>query len=236
MKIDVIAFDADDTLWENEVLYQHAQERLRDILSPWADAEIIDKVLYDTEMRNLPLYGYGIKAFSLSMIETAVHISEGEISGEDVSRILDIAQSMLQAEVELRPYVRETLEALSGKYPLMVITKGDLLDQTSKIKRSGLEDFFSITEIINDKTPEAYQAILQRHGIEPERFLMVGNSLRSDVLPVLELGGKAVYIPAETTWSHEVVSEFDDQSDGFFELDHLGELPVWLMGIELCSA
>jgi putative hydrolase of the HAD superfamily len=192
--------------------------------------EVIDRVLYDTEMRNLPLYGYGIKSFSLSMIETAIQVSKGKIPGDKISKILDIAQSMLQAEVKLRPYVREALEALSGKYPLMVITKGDLLDQTAKIKRSGLEGYFSITEVINDKTLETYRAILQRHDLLPERFLMVGNSLRSDVLPVLALGGKAVYVPADTTWKHEVVSEFDGQSEDFFELEHLGQLPSLVEG------
>lgn len=230
MKIDVIAFDADDTLWENEVLYQNAQKRLKGILSPWEDPSVIDRVLYETEMRNLPLYGYGIKAFSLSMIETAIQVSEGEISGNELLKILDIAQSMLQAKIRLRPYVKETLEALSQKYPLMVITKGDLLDQTSKINRSGLGGYFSITEVINEKTPEAYRAILQRHDLLPETFLMVGNSLRSDVLPVLELGGKAVYVPADTTWAHEVVSEFNFQSEDFFKLEHLGQLPGLVAG------
>jgi putative hydrolase of the HAD superfamily len=230
MKIDMIAFDADDTLWDNEVLYQNAQEGLKEILSPWGNPEVIDKALYETEMRNLPLYGYGIKAFSLSMIETAIQISKGEIHGIKILKILDIAQSMLQAEVKLRPYVRETLETLSQDYPLMVITKGDLLDQISKIKRSGLEGYFSITEVINDKTLETYRAILQRHDLLPERFLMVGNSLRSDVLPVLALGGKAVYVPAETTWKHEVVSEFDGHSEYFFELEHLGLLPGLVEG------
>jgi putative hydrolase of the HAD superfamily len=230
MKIDIIAFDADDTLWENEVLYQKAQERLKEILSQWEASAVIDEVLYETEMRNLPLYGYGIKAFSLSMIETAIKVSDGKISGNIISKILEMTQSMLDADIKLYPYVNDTLKELSEMYPLMVITKGDLLDQTSKIKRSGLAKYFSITEVINDKTSEDYRAILGRHGLLPETFLMVGNSLRSDVLPVLELGGKAVYIPAETTWAHEVVSEFDFRSEDFFELEHLGQLPDLVKG------
>lgn len=230
MKIDIIAFDADDTLWENEVLYQKAQERLKEILSQWEASAVIDEVLYETEMRNLPLYGYGIKAFSLSMIETAIKVSDGKISGNIISKILEMTQSMLDADIKLYPYVNDTLKELSEMYPLMVITKGDLLDQTSKIKRSGLAKYFSITEVINDKTSEDYRAILGRHGLLPETFLMVGNSLRSDVLPVLELGGKAVYIPAETTWAHEVVSEFDFRSEDFFELEHLGQLPDLVNG------
>jgi putative hydrolase of the HAD superfamily len=230
MKIDIIAFDADDTLWENEVLYQKAQERLKEILSQWEASAVIDEVLYETEMRNLPLYGYGIKAFSLSMIETAIKVSDGKISGNIISKILEMTQSMLDADIKLYPYVNDTLKELSEMYPLMVITKGDLLDQTSKIRRSGLAKYFSITEVINDKTSEDYRAILGRHGLLPETFLMVGNSLRSDVLPVLELGGKAVYIPAETTWAHEVVSEFDFRSEDFFELEHLGQLPDLVKG------
>jgi putative hydrolase of the HAD superfamily len=141
-----------------------------------------------------------------------------------------MTQSMLDADIKLYPYVNDTLKELSEMYPLMVITKGDLLDQTSKIRRSGLAKYFSITEVINDKTSEDYRAILGRHGLLPETFLMVGNSLRSDVLPVLELGGKAVYIPAETTWAHEVVSEFDFRSEDFFELEHLGQLPDLVKG------
>ena len=224
MKIDLIAFDADDTLWENEALYQKAQAKLRTILSPWRPPQVIDKVLYETEMSNMPIYGYGIKAFSLSMIETALKVSNGGISGNDITAIIAITHSMLEAEIQLHPHVEATLASLSLDYPLMIITKGDLLDQTQKINRSGLAKFFRMTEIINDKTPEAYQAILEKHNLVPEHFLMIGNSLRSDILPVLALGGSAVHIPANTTWAHETVNEFDPRIDRFYELEHMGQL------------
>jgi putative hydrolase of the HAD superfamily len=226
MKIDMIAFDADDTLWENERLYQDAQTKLKEILSPWETPRNVDMLLYEMEMRNLPIYGYGIKAFSLSMMETALKVSDGKISGAEISAILVITRSMLAADIQLRPHAAETLESLSRKFPLMVITKGDLLDQTSKIKRSGLAKYFSITEIINDKTRGAYQTILEKYDLIPEKFLMVGNSLRSDILPVLELGGKAVYVPVDNTWAHEDVAAFDHDREGYFQLEHLGELPA----------
>ena len=225
MQIEIIALDADDTLWENELLYQEAQTKLKVILSPWKSFQTIDHMLYETEQRNMPLYGYGIKAFTLSMIETAIQISEGEISGHEISLIMDIAQTMLSAEVELRPYTLETLIALSKSHRLMIVTKGDLLDQSAKVKRSGLSSYFSFVEIVNDKTPQAYTDIFQKYNLNPKRFMMVGNSLRSDIQPILELGGKAVYIPADTTWAHETLPEFDGNKRGFYQLEHLGQLP-----------
>jgi len=230
MNIDMITFDADDTLWENEVLYHNAHVRLNEILSPWGTTQDIDEVLYETEIRNLPVYGYGIKAFSLSMIETAIKISNREVSGDQISLILGITRSMLVADVQLRPDAKETLASLFQKYPLMLITKGDLLDQTSKIKRSGLEGFFSFTEIVNDKTTEVYRTILEKHDLIPQKFLMVGNSMRSDVLPVLELGGKAVYVPADNTWAHENIPVFESVGENFFELEHLRQLPALIAG------
>jgi putative hydrolase of the HAD superfamily len=224
MQIDMIGFDADDTLWENEILYQEAQAGLKEILCPWGTAEAIDEALFKMEMRNLPLYGYGIKAFALSMIETAIQISGGAVTGDQILEILAKVRAMLEADVRLRPYVRETLSALSEDYPLMLITKGDLLDQTAKVERSGLERFFRIVEIVNEKTPQTYAQILKRYDLSPETFLMVGNSIKSDVLPILELGGTAVHIPAETTWAHEIVPGVDGEAHGYHELEHLGEL------------
>jgi len=225
MRINMIGFDADDTLWENEILYQEAQGELKAILRPWGTAEAIDEALFKTEMRNLPLYGYGIKAFALSMIETAIQISGGAVTGDQILEILAKVRAMLEADVRLRPYVRETLSALSEDYPLMLITKGDLLDQTAKVERSGLGRFFKIVEIVNEKTPETYSVILKRYHLSPETFLMVGNSIKSDVLPILELGGTAVHIPADTTWAHEIVPGMAGETHGYYELDDLGELP-----------
>jgi putative hydrolase of the HAD superfamily len=226
MEISTIAFDADDTLWENEHLYLEAQKTFHDIMAPWGDRETNHSILYDIEMRNLPLYGYGIKAFCLSLIEAALEISRGRIEGAQVEEILAIGRNMLQAEVKLHPHVLETLQELSGHYRLMVITKGDLLDQTAKVERSGLAAFFNTVEVLNHKTRAEYAAILARHSIQPGHFLMVGNSLRSDILPVLELGGIAVHVPTGVTWAHEHVEDFDKSRPGFFEVAHLGQLPA----------
>ena len=228
MQLETIAFDADDTLWENETLYQEAQNKLKVILSPWQSFQQIDSVLYETEQRNMPLYGYGIKAFTLSMIEAAIQISDGEITSHEISQIINIAKSMLTSEVILRPHAKKTLEELSKDHQLMMITKGDLLDQSRKLERSGLAHHFNFVEIINDKTPQTYIDIFHKYGLDPKTFLMVGNSLRSDIQPVLELGGKAVHIPAGTTWEHEVLADFDKNKKGFYELEHLGLLPKFI--------
>jgi putative hydrolase of the HAD superfamily len=226
MPIEMIAFDADDTLWENETRYRKAQETFQDLMSPWSDPETIHAILYEIEIRNLPRYGYGIKAFCLSLIEAAIAISDGEVRGDQIGEILNIARGMLQAEVTLRPHVKETLSLLAKKHRLMVITKGDLLDQTTKLERSGLENVFEAFEVLNHKTRQEYAALLNRHRLAPEGFVMIGNSLRSDILPVLELGGRAVYVPAGTNWAHEHVEDFDKSRPGFFEVAHLGQLPA----------
>lgn len=225
MTIEMIAFDADDTLWENEVLYQNALVAFKKILSSWESPERVNEIVNDIETRNLEHYGYGIKAFILSLIEAAVQISHHEIQGESVAEILAIGRSMLEANIQMKPNVLGTLKILKEDYPLMIITKGDLLDQSAKIKRSGLEKFFKAVEIVNDKTEETYVKILENHQINPHHFLMVGNSIRSDILPILNIGGKAVYIPSDTTWSHEIVPDFDPGSHGFYEMRHIGQLP-----------
>ena len=224
MQIDLIGFDADDTLWQTEVHYLQAQRSLGKILNQWESVEKINKILYEIEINNLPRYGYGIKAFVLSMIETAIHISGGKVRGDQIEQILRIGTKMLDAEVILWPHVKETLEHLSSTYRMMILTKGDLLDQTKKVKRSGLASFFFTVEVVNDKTPETYARILEKYRVSPENFLMIGNSIRSDVHPVLKLGGTAVYIPADTTWEHEIVSGFDTSQNGFYSLEHIGQL------------
>ena len=229
--IKMIAFDADDTLWHNEVYYHDAQEELKEILAEWAQADTIAEQLNILEMRNLPLYGYGVKAFILSMIETAFLVSEGQMQGEMIERILTIGRSMLGAEIILHQHVAETLRTLTQAYSLMVITKGDLLDQTNKIERSGLRDYFSLVEIVNDKTADSYRRILSKYHLNPENFLMVGNSLRSDILPILQLGGKAVLIPADTTWEHEMVPDFEKSQAGFFEITEMCQLPDLIASI-----
>jgi putative hydrolase of the HAD superfamily len=223
-QLDMIALDADDTLWHNEVLYTAAQKNFAQLLSKYHDEEWISERLYQTETQNLKHFGYGIKAFALSMIETAVELTEGRISGSEIKTLIDQAKEMINADVHLLDHTAEAVSALAEKYPLMVITKGDLLDQENKISRSGLEQYFSYIEIVSDKSLESYQRLLKKYSIRPENFLMVGNSLRSDILPILELGGSAVYIPYQTTWLHER-AEVPSEQPGFFQLDHIGLLP-----------
>lgn len=223
---DLIAFDADDTLWHNETLYAAAQDKLKELLSGYADGETIDQRLYQTEMSNLQYYGYGIKSFTLSMIETAVELTQGKVQGEEILQIVGLAKEMLTSEVRLVEHAEETVRELAKSYELMVITKGDLLDQQSKLSRSGLGDCFRYVEVVSQKTQRVYQALLAKYRIEPPRFLMVGNSLKSDILPVLALGGHAMYIPYHTTWAHEAVDSQPIGHDGYYELEHLGQLPV----------
>ena len=228
MTLDMIAFDADDTLWHGEVHYREAQAELQTILSPWCSPAETERVMDRLDMQNLPLYGYGVKAFTLSMMEAAVALSEGEIKGAQIGQILALGRRMLEAEVRLRPNVHQALRALSQTHRLIVITKGDLLDQTEKVERSGLAHYFSGVEVVNKKTPEIYQAILDRYQVTPQNFLMIGNSLPSDVIPVLALGGKAIHIPADTTWAHEMVDHFDTGQPGFYELEDLAQLPDFI--------
>jgi len=223
---DTIAFDADDTLWHNEDLYLSIQERFARHLTTYQDEDVIHRKLYETEMRNLELYGYGIKAFTLSMIETAIELTEGQICGRDIQIIIDFAKEMRQAPVKLIDGVEQVLTSLvAAGYRLMLITKGDLFDQESKVARSGLAPNFEIVEIVSEKSAETYVALLAKHKLSPERFLMVGNSLRSDILPLLAIGAQAVHIPYHTTWVHEVIEPPSDHSPGYYELAHLAQLP-----------
>lgn len=231
-RFDVVAFDADDTLWHNERIYVAAQEQYRRLLAAYVSEQRVEAQLYETEVRNLQHFGYGIKAFALSMIETAVELTDGRIKGRDVQAIIDIARGMLTADVEVLDHVADTLDVLKTRYRLMIITKGDLRDQETKITRSGLAARFGEVEIVSDKTKNGYANVLTRHGIASERFLMVGNSLRSDILPVLELGSHAVYIPHSLTWAHESAEAPEPGRAGFHQLDHIGQLPALLAALD----
>jgi len=225
---DLIAFDADDTLWENEALYAQAREQFKAVLAKYEIPGSIDDLLDEIEIRNLNFYGYGVMGFVLSLVETGIEITGGRISAADVQSTLALSKKMIAAEVRLLQYAEPTLRELAADNRLMLITKGDLLHQHSKLARSGLKQYFRHIEVVSDKTPEVYTEILIRHGAAPKRFLMVGNSMRSDILPVLEIGGWAVYVPSELTWSHEQ-SDFPERFVGrCFELEHLGLLPAWL--------
>lgn len=222
--IKIVALDADDTLWVNEPIFQQTQEKLRELLSPYIEPGQLDGRLYETERRNLRLFGYGVKGFVLSMIETAVELSDGKISGREVKQIVDMGKEMLDHPVNLLDGVKETVEALAEHYELMVITKGDLFDQQNKIARSGLADYFKRVEIVSEKDEATYREVFGRNGIRLEEVLMVGNSLKSDVLPICKLGGKAIHIPFHTTWEHENVES--QQADGYDyeEIDNLRQL------------
>lgn len=202
-----IAFDADDTLWRNEDLFVHAQDEFINLLLPYHDESFIRSHLNEIQIKNLEHFGYGIKGFTLSMIETAIELTEGRVSGNEIHEIIQLAKCMLASPIELLPNVKKVLSELKGNTQLMVITKGDLLDQESKLARSGIVDYFDVIEIVSDKTVDVYQQLLQRHNIPAEQFLMIGNSLKSDVLPVLDLGAKALHIPYHSTWDHEQVSD-----------------------------
>jgi putative hydrolase of the HAD superfamily len=223
--IDVIGFDADDTLWHNETLYTLTQERFAALLSPYQDSESVQRKLFETEMRNLRIFGYGVKGFTLSMIETAIELTEGQICGPDIQFIIDYGKEMLASPVRPLEQVQAVLAELSASYRLMLITKGDLFDQETKLARSGLAGYFELVEIVSEKTEKTYKDLLANHRINAEGFLMVGNSLRSDILPIIAIGGHAVHIPYHTTWQHENVEEVEAAGAEYHQLNHVGDLP-----------
>ncbi|AEE18051.1 HAD family hydrolase [Dokdonia sp. 4H-3-7-5] len=203
--IHTIAFDADDTLWVNETFFRDAEDEVCKLLSPYINYESCQQRLFEMEMRNLSLYGYGIKPFTLSLIECAQEVSEGKVTNEIIASIIDIGKEMLNAPVDLIDGIEEVLDQLSDKYKLVVATKGDLLDQERKLEKSGLSKYFHHIEVMSDKQPANYLKLVKHLDIDPTSFLMIGNSLKSDVLPVLEIGGHAFHIPFHTTWAHEQV-------------------------------
>ena len=205
MNIKVIAFDADDTLWINEPYFQETENKFCALLEDYLPRHTLAKELFKTEIQNLPLYGYGIKGFMLSMIETALRISNSTLNIEVLQKAIEFGKELLEKPIEIREGVEEVLKTLKGKYRLVVATKGDLLDQERKLKKSGLEQYFHHIEIMSDKQENDYLKLIRRLDIQPADFLMIGNSLKSDVMPVLSIGGHAVHIPYHTTWAHEHV-------------------------------
>jgi len=216
----IIGFDADDTLWHNEDGFQASHRAFEELLAEWGDPAAIHDRLFEVETRNLARYGYGVKAYTLSMIETAISVTDGRVDAERISAILDLGHALLDRPVELIDGVEDALDRL-GHLTLMLITKGDLYHQLARIDASGLRDRFWQTEVVAHKDPATYERVLGIHGVEPERFVMVGNSLPSDVLPVIEIGGRGVHVPYHVTWTHE---HHDGDHDAP-QLEHLGELP-----------
>ena len=226
--IRVLAFDADDTLWHNMTLFTLTQERFRRLLAGDSDPDQIGRKLFETEVRNLQHYGYGIKAFTLSMIETAVELTGGKVTGEQIGAILALGREMIASPVELLPHVQETLARLAGEYELMLLTKGDLFDQEAKLARSGLGDLFRHVEVVTEKDRVAYERVLARHGLSPDELVMVGNSVKSDILPALAAGMRAVYVPYHLTWAHEEAEVGEADPARYAEIEHLGFLPALL--------
>jgi len=221
--IKVIAFDADDTLWVNEPYFRNAEEEFCKLLQDYISVEECNKILFEIEMKNLPVYGYGIKPFALSLIEAAITISKDKIPISTISKLIDIAKNMLHMPIELIDGIEDTLKELSKKYRLVMATKGDLLDQERKLIKSGLEKYFHHIEVMSDKTPKHYKKLIKHLDCNPTEFLMVGNSLKSDILPVLDIGAYAIHIPFHMTWAHEMVSDEVSHSN-FQELNNASEI------------
>ena len=229
--INTIAFDADDTLWMNEPIFIKTEELCQKIISRYTPQENIKDQIYQTEIRNLELFGYGVKGFTLSMIETAIELTAGKITGIEIQELIDLGKDMLKHPVHLLPGVEETIKKLAPDYELLIITKGDLFDQESKVARSGLADLFDHVEIVSEKNPTAYQAIIDRYHINKQEFLMIGNSLKSDILPVIELGASAIHIPYHTTWVHETVAAHHLNGVEYDELSSVEYLPNLLQRV-----
>ncbi|MDU8944398.1 HAD family hydrolase [Ovoidimarina sediminis] len=225
--LDVVAFDADDTLWHNERFFQLTQARFAALLEDYADADHLGARLLDAERRNIGRYGYGIKGFVLSMIETALEVTEDAVPAPVIRELIEAGHEMLEHPIDLLPHVAETLEALAGQYRLALITKGDLLDQERKVAQSGLGEMFGAVEIVAEKNAATYREVFGRIGTAPERAVMVGNSLKSDVLPALAVGAAGVHVPHALTWAleHETAPEAHPR---FFRLPDMSGLPPLL--------
>ncbi len=225
--ITTLGFDADDTLWHNERIFAAAHRKLSTLLSRYHDPALLEDTLNQTERRNLARYGYGIKSYTLSAIETAIDLSQGSLPAEEVRAIIALAHDMLDHPVEILPAVPETVATLATDFPMIVITKGDLRDQSRKFTLSRLAEHFADLEVVTEKDPATYERVLRRHRIAPENFLMIGNSIKSDILPVLAIGGHAAHIPYELTWELDRTDEIPN-GPRFHELKTMAELPALL--------
>lgn len=222
-QIKVIGFDADDTLWVNEPFFQAVEKQFCVILKPYMDEEEASKELFKTEIQNLNIYGYGAKGFLLAMVETALRATNGKITSSELVKIIDIGKSLLKMPIQLLEGVEEVLQALKDRYRLIMVTKGDLLDQERKLQNSGLAGYFHHIEIMSDKREQNYLKLLAHLDIQPHEFLMVGNSVKSDVLPVLNIGSKAIHIPYEVTWQHENHHE-PTKENSFINVESITEI------------
>ncbi len=227
MTITTVALDADDTLWHNESIFHLTQQKYFSLLKDYGDEDHMMARLLEVERKNLALYGYGVKGFTLSMIETAIDLTRGAVPAKAIQEIIGLGRAMLEHPVEPLPGVADTLAALDGKYRLVMITKGDLLNQEQKLARSGLGDRFDAIEIVSEKDADTYRRIARRHSIAVDDAVMIGNSLKSDVLPALEAGLWGIHIPYHITWAHERAEPPAD-SPRYVKLDSISEVPAWL--------
>ncbi len=223
MNPKIIAFDADDTLWHNEPYFDEAQAKFCELFADYASNQEILQLILSHQVKNLPLYGFGIKAFVLSMIESALELTNHQISGAGIEKIIKIGKDLLQKPVELLPNVEEVLQQLKGKYKLVVATKGDLKDQHRKLHDSGIGHYFHHIEVMSDKKELDYEKMLGRLDIKPENFIMIGNSLKSDVLPVLNIGGHGYHVAYHTTWEYEKI-DFEIEHDNFKSLEKISDI------------
>lgn len=226
--IELIGFDGDDTLWHSERYFVLTQERIAELLAPWVDGERFDEALLATERSNLARFGYGVKGFLLSTIETAITLTDERVPASVIHRIVQWGKELLDHPVELLDEVAETVAALAEQHRLVLITKGDLFHQEAKVATSGLAEHFAGVEIVSEKDPGTYRRILERMGVAPQHFVMVGNSLRSDILPAVELGGRGVHVPYHVTWQLEEAELPDALTARVRRLDRLGQLPAVL--------
>jgi putative hydrolase of the HAD superfamily len=227
MDLKVIAFDADDTLWVNEPYFRQTEERFYELLGGYSSQHELERELLKIEIDNLALYGYGIKGFILSMIETAFKVTDNNISTAIIAQIIDLGKQMLNQPIELLDGVEDVLKALKGKYRLVVATKGDLLDQERKLKKSGLSHYFHHIEIMSEKDDANYRKLIKHLDIQPGELMMVGNSLKSDILPVLNIGGFAVHVPYHITWAHEHIEDSID-NERFKSAEYIREILAFL--------
>lgn len=229
-KVTTVGFDADDTLWHNEQFFKLTEARFAELLRDYADPDHLAERLLEAEHRNIGHYGFGIKGFMLSMIETAIDVTDGRVPGKIIREIIDAGQEMLGHPIELLPHARDAVEAAAITHRIVLITKGDLLDQERKLAQSGLGDLFDGVEIVSDKKPAVYSDIFARHGSGADTAMMVGNSMKSDVLPILAAGGWGVYVPHGVAWALELADPPEDH-DRYRELRDLGELAALLQQV-----
>jgi putative hydrolase of the HAD superfamily len=229
-KLDLVAFDADDTLWHNLIHFDAAERQFGEMFSNYLPAQDAKASVMAVERRNIPIYGFGVKSFTLSMIETAIEISNGAVDGTTISKLVDIGRDMLDHDIELLPHVENTLKALQGQHKLLLITKGDLYHQERKVLASGLAHYFEGIEIVSDKNAETYEKICKRYGGNSARTVMIGNSIKSDILPMIEAGGIGIYVPFEILWAHEHEVVPAD-TERFYAVNDLSEIPSLVFGL-----